>query len=781
MFMVRKIRLILATILIVSPLVGWGQIQVTSEMIQQARQAGASEAQIQGAIHGINPAVSSGANSSSSVQRPISIERETPEPEQQTVQTPVPEENRAAVVFGSEMFQSKNLTFAPNYNMPTPPSYVLGAGDEVVIEVWGPSEFNVKQKITPDGTINIQGVGPISLNGLTMAEAQDRIASKVSGVMGGANVKVSLGQIRSIKVNIAGEVMVPGTYTLPSLATVFNAIYSAGGVNRIGSLRAIKVYRDSKEIATLDVYDYLINGKYDTNIRLEDNDMIIVQPYDSYVTVTGKVKRPRIYEMKKNETLGDLFKYAGGFTGDAYNENVNVKRKTGRQYSILTVDKPDFEAFAVADGDSVIVDRIFEEFANRVVIRGAVWRPGDYELSEQTNTLSKLIGRAEGLKGNEFAHRGQITRLKSDYTYEIIPFDVREAATGAKDIALMREDSVYIPTILDLREAYTITVGGEVNHPDTLEYRDGMTVEDAILLAGGLKESASYAMVEVARRIKDPKSTSYTDKRADIYTFNINDNLQISPEAERFVLYPFDEVYVRRSPGYSVQEKVSISGEVLFVGNYVLATAGERLSDIIKKAGGFTPEAYIKGVSVKRRMTDDERTQVESLMKMARESRSTSGRDSAAFVNIEIPDYYPVGVDIEAALDHPGGSEDIVLRDGDQIFIPKYNGTVKISGAVNYPNSVVFTKTKLKDYISQAGGYKQVARRRPFVIYMNGQVASTRSGFFCKRYPKIEPGCQIIVPQKIIKEGRGMAGVMSMVTSTASLAAVVASLVNIAK
>ena len=781
MFMVRKIRLILATILIVSPLVGWGQIQVTSEMIQQARQAGASEAQIQGAIHGINPTVSSGANSSSPAQQSISVERETPEPEQQTVQTPVPEENRAAVVFGSEMFQSKNLTFAPNYNMPTPPSYVLGAGDEVVIEVWGPSEFNVKQKITPDGTINIQGVGPISLNGLTMAEAQDRIASKVSGVMGGANVKVTLGQIRSIKVNIAGEVMVPGTYTLPSLATVFNAIYSAGGVNRIGSLRAIKVYRDSKEIATLDVYDYLINGKYDTNIRLEDNDMIIVQPYDSYVTVTGKVKRPRIYEMKKDETLGALFKYAGGFTGDAYNENVNVKRKTGRQYSIVTVDKSEFPSFILADGDDVMVDAIIDEFANRVSINGAVWRPGDYELSEETATLSKLIQRAEGLKGNEFSYRGQITRKKKDYTYEVIPFNVREVATGVNDIDLEPEDVIYIPSIFDLREAYTITIGGEVNHPDVLEYRDGMTVEDAILLAGGLKESASYAMVEVSRRIKDPKSTSYTDKRADIYTFNINDNLQISPEAERFVLHPFDEIYIRRSPGYSAQEKVSVSGEVLFDGSYVLATAGERLSDIIKKAGGFTPEAYIKGVSVKRRMTDDERIQVESLLKMSRESRNTSGRDSAAFENIEIPDYYPVGVDIQAALDNPGGSADIVLRDGDQIFIPKYNGTVKISGAVNYPNSVVFTKSKLKDYISQAGGYKQVARKRPFVIYMNGQVASTRTGFFCKRYPKIEPGCQIIVPQKIIKEGRGMAGVMSMVTSTASLAAVVASLVNIAK
>lgn len=802
MIMMHKIRSILAlAFLILSPSVTWGQI--SPEMIQKARQAGATDAQIQAALSGMNTtnnqsiqqnrtAISDTASGRKELDSAMlaqvnpdvfqhrdsmtgrQIEYEIVWENDKFVRRPIP------LVFGQEMFQNKNLTFAPNYNMATPPSYVLGAGDEIVVEVWGPSEFEVKQRISPDGTINIQGIGLISLNGLTMAEAQNRIANKVSSVMGGANVKVSLGQIRSIKVNIAGEVMVPGTYTLPSLASVFNAIYSAGGVNRIGSLRAIKVYRDSKEIATLDVYDYLINGKYETNIRLEDNDMIIVQPYDSYVTVTGKVKRPRIYEMKKDETLGDLFKYAGGFTGDAYNDNVNVKRKTGRQYSILTVDNPDFAEFTVADGDSVIVDRIFDEFANRVVIRGAVWRPGDYELSERTNTLSKLIARAEGLKGNEFAHRGQITRLKSDYTYEIIPFDVREAATGAQDIELMREDSIYIPTILDLREAYTITIGGEVNRPDTLEYRDGMTVEDAILMAGGLKESASYAMVEIARRIKDPKSTSYTDKRAEIYTFSINDMLQISPEAERFVLHPFDEIYVRRSPGYGAQERVFISGEILFDGNYVLATAGERLSDVIKKAGGFTPEAYVKGASVKRRLTDDERIQVESLLKMTRESRTTSGRDSAAFDNVEILDYYPVGVDIVAALNNPGCSEDIVLRDGDQIFVPKYNGTVKISGAVNYPNSVVFTKSKLKEYISQAGGYKQVARRRPFVIYMNGQVASTRTGFFCKRYPKIEPGCQIIVPQKIIKEGRGMAGVMSMVTSTASLAAVIASLVRLA-
>lgn len=554
-----------------------------------------------------------------------------------------------------------------------------------------------------------------------------------------------------------------------------------GGVNKIGSLRAIKVFRDGKEVATLDVYDYLINGKYDTNIRIEDNDMIIVQPYDSYVAVTGKVKRPRIYEMKKGETLAKAFEYAGGFTGDAYNDNVNVKRKTGRQYSILTVEKPDFDAFAVADGDSVSVGRIFNEYANRLVITGAVWRPGNYELTDNTATLSKLIAKAEGLKGNEFASRGQVTRRKSDYTYEVIPFNVREAAAGVNDIPLMREDSVYIPNILELREEYVIGVRGEVNRPDTLPFRDGMTVEDAILRSGGLKESASYAKIEVARRIKDPNSTSYTNKTADLYTFNIDKDLSIAPEASRFVLQPFDEVYVRRSPGYSEQQRVAVTGEVLYGGEYVLATAGERISDVIKKAGGFTPEAYVKGVSVKRKLTGDELAQVESMLKMSRDSRNTTGRDSMAFENLEVQDFYAVGVDVAAAIQNPGGNDDIILRDGDQILVPKYTGTVKISGAVNYPNSVAYDKKNVKSYIAQAGWYKQSARRRPFVIYMNGKVASTRTGFFSRRYPKVEPGCEIVVPQKMERNGRGLQNVMGMMTSTASLAAMVASVINLAK
>ena len=345
----------------------------------------------------------------------------------------------------------------------------------------------------------------------------------------------------------------------------------------------------------------------------------------------------------------------------------------------------------------------------------------------------------------------------------------------------MREDSVYIPNILELREEYVIGVRGEVNRPDTLPFRDGMTVEDAILRSGGLKESASYAKIEVARRIKDPNSTSYTNKTADLYTFNIDKDLSIAPEASRFVLQPFDEVYVRRSPGYSEQQRVAVTGEVLYGGEYVLATAGERISDVIKKAGGFTPEAYVKGVSVKRKLTGDELAQVESMLKMARDSRNTTGRDSMAFENLEVQDFYAVGVDVAAAIQNPGGNDDIILRDGDQILVPKYTGTVKISGAVNYPNSVAYDKKNVKSYIAQAGWYKQSARRRPFVIYMNGKVASTRTGFFSRRYPKVEPGCEIVVPQKMERNGRGLQNVMGMMTSTASLAAMVASVINLAK
>ena len=683
-----------------------------------------------------------------------------------------------ASVFGREIFSARNLTFAPSYNIPTPPNYVLGAGDEVGVEVWGDAESTMKHRVSPEGSISISGVGPVSVAGLTIEQAQQRIQSKVDRIMSG-QVRVSLGEIRSIKVNISGEVAVPGTYTLPSLATVFNAIYSAGGVNDIGSLRRIQVYRNSRKVADLDVYDYLVNGKYETNILLEDNDMIIVPPYDSYVAIGGKVKRERIYELKKGETLGKLIEYAGGFTGDAYAERLTVYRKSGRQRSLVTVEKADLDAFPMMDGDSLHVDVVLPTYSNMLTIRGAVWRPGDYELGPDVRTLSQLIAKAEGLRGSEFASRGQISRFDSTTSiYTVIPFVVSDVASGRTDVELRNRDEVYIPNVFDLREDYSVTVRGEVNAPQTLDYRDGMTVEDVIVLCGGLRESASRARVEVARRIKDPTSTSYSPRQAETFLFDISEDLAIAPTDKRFVLQPFDEVYIRRSPGYSEQKNAEADGEVLFPGQYVLAHASQRLSDLVRQAGGFTEEAYVRGASVQRKLTPDEMAKVKATLEIA---RTNQDRDSAVQDAVEIPEYYSIGVDVEQAVKKPGSSEDIVLREGDRLFVPKYNGTVRISGAVLYQNSVAYEGKKLKNYVAQAGGFKQRARRRPFIVYMNGKVASTRGGFLWKRYPAVEPGCQIVVPMKQEPKGNGLANAIGMMSSTASLAAMVASIINLSK
>ncbi|HUW93111.1 MAG TPA: SLBB domain-containing protein [Bacteroidales bacterium] len=752
--------------------------QIDPVLIQKAKSAGLTQEQIDAAISG-QKAAAVGTRPVGEVTLPVVEEtgrtvREIVTPRDSVV-------SREYTLFGSEIFSSRNLTFAPDYNMATPSDYVLGPGDEVVIDVWGASELNVRSKISPEGSITLSGVGPVYLSGLTVNEAEEMVKTRLNKVMGGigsrTSVRVTLGQIRSIKVNLAGEVSLPGTYTLPSLATLFNALYSAGGVNSIGSLRDIKVYRKSKEVTSLDVYDFLINGKYESNLRLEDNDMVIVKPYSSHVTATGRIKRPRIYEMKPEETLSDLVRYAGGFTGDAYTENLQVKRKSGRMQEIFTVGKEDMASFRLADGDTVSVDTIINEYANRLQITGAVWRPGEYQLYSETDSLSKLIAKAEGLKGNEFATRGQITRRKSNYTYEVIPFDVRAIAGGSTDILLHSDDEVFIPTIFDMREEYYVIVKGEINKPDTLPFRDAMAVEDVILQGGGLKESASLARVELARRIKDPLSVQYSDKTAEIYTFNISQSLKLEPEASRFLIRPFDEVTVRTSPGYQVQSSARITGEVLFSGDYVLATDGERISDLVKKAGGFNPTAYIKGANLQRKMSVDERNKIESILRMA---GSSGNNDTISFESLDISEYYSVGIDLEKALKNPGGNEDIVLMPDDHLVIPKYNGVVKVSGTVLYPNAVTYVEgLGLKGYLSRGGGYKSGARKVPYVIYMNGNVASTKRFLFIKDYPRIDPGCEIIVPMKATKSGGvGLAEIMGMSSTSLSLASVVAMLIN---
>ena len=702
----------------------------------------------------------------------------------------------SGTVFGREIFSNKNLSFEPNLNVPTPKGYVLSAGDELLINVWGDSELNLKLKVSPEGTILIPNLGPVSVSGLTIETAENRIRqelgrimSTLSGDTDGANtfVSVSLSQIRSIKVNIVGEVVAPGTYTLPSFASLFNALYAAGGVNEIGSLRGIKVYRNSKEVAKLDVYDYLLNGKYNTNIRLEENDMVIVSPYDQLAVVQGKVKRNRIFELKKGETLSQLLNMAGGFTGDAYKKDVRVKRKAGSRYQIATVTEDKYPTFAMIDGDSLLVDSVIPFYENRLTVTGAVWRPGEYELNGTVHTVRQLVDQAAGLKGDEFAGRAQITRLNPDFTTTVIAVDIRGILSGTSpDIELKPEDQLNIPSLFDLREPYTIKVSGAVNYVDTvLPYRNNLTVEDAIMMAGGLKESAATVNVEVARRIKDTKTYENTNRTAEVFNFALNDNLGlISTDGKKsdtvFTLEPFDEVYVRFSPGYQEQQVIKVNGEITFAGDYVLAEKNSRLSDIIAKAGGITPDAYVKGASLKRQLTEDEMRRLETLLQLSANKQS---RDSVALSLENIKDY-SVGIDLEKALTNPGSAHDVVLRDGDELYIPQFQSTVKISGAVTYPNSVTYTNgMSVKSCLSQAGGYNDIARKYPIVIYMNGKVATTRKRFiFFKHYPKVEPGSEIVVPAKTQQDRKtSLAEILSITSSTTSMAAMITSIINTLK
>ena len=660
----------------------------------------------------------------------------------------------------------------------------------MLIHVWGDSELNLKLTISPDGTIIIPDIGPVALSGLTIEAAEQRIRQELGRIMATIDgrepntfVSVSLGQIRSIKVNIVGEAVVPGTYTLTSLATLFNALYAAGGVNNIGSLRSIKVYRNSKEIANLDVYNYLLHGEYNTNIRLEDNDMIIIGPYEQLVVAKGKIKRNRIFELKKGETLSQLLDMTGGFTGDAYTKDVTVKRKSGTRYQIATVTEEQFPTFTFHDGDSLLVDSVIPFYENRITISGAIWRPGEYELSPSVHTVKQLIQQAAGLKGDEFIGRAQITRLNPDFTHSVIAINIQDILNGTSpDIELQNEDQLYIPSLFDLREPYTIKVGGAVNQADTvLPYRKNMTIEDAIVLAGGLQEAAATVNVEVARRIKNPQSSQSTEQIAKVFKFTLKDGLETSSGDTLFTLAPFDEVYVRFSPGYQKQQVVKVNGEVMFAGSYALPHKNTRLSDLIKESGGITPGAYVKGASLKRKLSDDEIRQVETLLQLSNANKQS--KDSISLSMADIHDY-PVGINLEKALSHPGCTEDLVLQDGDILYIPQLQSTVKISGAVTYPNSITYNKgMSVRDCLSQAGGYNDLSRKYPIVIYMNGQVATTRkTGIFFKRYPKVEPGCEIVVPSKSQRDrGANLSEIMSISSSATSMAAMVTSIINMIK
>lgn len=685
-------------------------------------------------------------------------------------------------VFGREIFNNELLTFEPNLNIATPENYVLGPGDEVIVDIWGDSEQTFRQRISPDGTITDAKIGPVYLNGVTIREANNRLKnafSKIYSTMGGSApttyINLSLGEIRSIRVNVMGEVQMPGTYTLPSLASLFHALYSAGGVNEIGSLRSVKISRAGKLLADVDIYEYLLQGKCNLDIRIEDGDVIMVAPYQNLVTLQGKVKRPLIYEMKENETVDDLLAFAGGFTGDAYKKAVRIIRKTGREYQVYNVDQADFANFPLADKDEVGVDSILNRYENKVEIRGAVYREGLYALSSEMMTVRQLIDKAEGMRGDAFLNRAVLYRERPDLTLEVLSVDVKGIVNGeAEDITLVKNDVLYIPALTDLQEEYTVTVNGEVGVPGTYKYVAGMTIEDLVIQAGGLKEAASTAKIDIARRLKNPGSVDYSGSLAENSTLSLKEGLIIDGKKD-FVLQPFDEVYVRTSPGYSKQENVKVEGEVLFAGAYALSQKGERLSELIKRAGGLTPEAYVAGARLTRRLSVDEQARKEALLKLTK----MGGRDSVDINRLDIGDVYYVGIDLRKALANPGSEDDVVLREGDILSIPEYTSTVKISGAVMYPNTVVFQKgKKLKYYIEQGGGFANRAKKRKvFIVYMNGTVAKSKS--FGKA--KAAPGCEIIVPLRPLRKGMGWAEIMGIANSTTSMAALVTSILNTIK
>lgn len=694
----------------------------------------------------------------------------------------VEEEDPTQQIFGHNIFTTDNLTFEPNINVATPANYRLGPGDEVIIDVWGASETTIRQVISPEGAIQVTNLGPVYLSGKTVKEANSYLRQEFAKIYSGVNgnepstqVKLTLGEIRTIQVNVMGEVEVPGTYTLSSFASVFHALYRAGGVNKIGSLRSIKVVRHGDVVATLDVYPLLMQGQLKDDVRLQDGDVVLVDPYMSLVQILGKVKRPMFYELKSTETAATLLKYAGGFTGDAYKKALRVIRKSGREHQIYNVDEIDFSVFRMDDGDVVTVDSVLDRFENRVELRGAVYREGLYQINGTVNTVKELLKKAEGLRADAFLNRAVIDREHEDFTHEMIQVDLRGLLNGtASDIPLKNNDILYIPSIHDLKEEQTLTIHGEVANPGTYLYSSKMTIEDLVVQAGGLLEDAAATKVEVARRVKDPKSSSFTTTVGQTFTFDLKDGLAMGTDGEAFHLEPFDEVYVRKSPAYYKQQNVMVGGEVLFSGNYALSKKNERLSDLIAKAGGITPDAYARGARLIRKMSEEELKRKEDAVKMAEMSK-----DSLSLNKLDLSDSYSVGISLEQALAHPGSDYDMVLRDGDILYVPEYVSTVKISGTVMYPNTVLFKKgASLKYYINQAGGFGIGAKkRRAYVVYMNGTVSRLRSG----NSKAIEPGCEIIVPSKDLSKRMSAGEIIGMGTSAASLATMIATLVNLFK
>ena len=680
-------------------------------------------------------------------------------------------------VFGRNIFNTRNLSFEPSVNLATPPNYRLGPGDEVIIDIWGASQNTIRQSISPDGTITLDQLGPVYLSGMSVESAQRYLSGELSKIYSDqANqIRVTLGNSRTIQVNVMGEVVQPGTYALSAFSTVFHALYRAGGVSDIGSLRDVQLVRNGKKVASVDVYRFIMKGQIQDDIRLQEGDVIIVPAYEALVQIEGNVKRPMRYELKKDENLNTLLRYAGGFSSDAYTKTLRVVRQNGEEYQVKTVENTDFSVFRLQNGDVVTADAILDRFSNKLEIRGAVNRPGIYELSPRLNTVGKLVEKADGLLDEAFKGRAVLYRERPNRTREVKQIDIQSLLSGyIPDVSLQKNDVLYIPSIHDLQDLGDVAIFGEVARPGTYPYADNMTLEDLVIGAGGLKEAASVVRVDVSRRIKDPKGTTTGRETGEMFSFGLKDGFVVDGEPG-FMLQPYDQVFVRRSPAYQAQQNVSITGEVLYGGTYSLTRKNERISELLAKAGGATGFAYVKGSKLIRRANAEEKARMADVLEMMRKELGEGAIDS---LDLKVEDTYTVGIDLEAALKNPGGAADIVLREGDSIVVPEYVSTVKISGAVMMNNTVTYMPGEgVKYYLSQAGGYSQNAKKsKKFIVYMNGQIAEVKGS----GKDQIEPGCEIIVPNKQ-RRPNVVGNILGYATSFASLGTMAASIANLLK
>jgi len=676
-------------------------------------------------------------------------------------------------VFGRDIFNKKNLSFETPMNVSTPASYIVGPGDKVNLDIYGASQKSQQLEVSPDGAIVVEGFGPIHIGGLSVSQANAKLKDELGQRYKTSSIRLTVGQTRTVQVNVMGEVAVPGTYPLSAFSTVFNALYMAGGVNGLGTLRNIKVYRGGRLLSTVDVYDYILNGRMTGNVRLQDNDVIVVGPYECIVDIEGFVKRPMAYEMKPNESVATLLKYAGGFSNRAYTKAIRLHRTSGERYSAHNIKEFDFSEFRLADGDSLMIDSIQGRYENSVELQGAVFHPGMYDLSTNS-TVRSLIESAGGLSEEAFTARAVLHRMKEDRTRRVISVDIDGIMAGTvADFPLENEDALYIPFRQQTLSKRTLTIYGEVQFPGTYEYADDMTIEDFILQAGGPTDAASTARVDVSRRISDPGATTSDKTIAQTFSFSVKKGYVIDGDRS-FTLQPYDEVFVRKSPGYQPQRNISVEGEVLFEGTYSLPTKNLRLSDAIKAAGGVTSEAYVRGARVERILNEDERFRVRNLLKMAQQ-QAGAGLDVSKVTGTD--SIYYVGINLDKALEHPGSDYDIILREGDRLVVPEYTGTVKINGNVMYPNTVAYSEGKsYKWYVNQAGGFGNRAKSsRTYILYQNGTVSRAKGS------SKIEPGCEIIVPSKTSTAQQTIANIGALGTSMASIVTLLVSVMNLVK